>query len=197
MVEGDICDSDYRDLSPNCDVAIDIETTGLSELVDELCTVQICAETRVIIIRPTKRVVPRNLVSIIENSGHRKVFHHAAFDLRFLCKTWAVVPSNVVCTKIAAKILKFNDTSLRHVLRQRLGVRIDKKLQLSDWTATVLSDAQIRYCADDVAYLIPLYDALEDDMTRFSLLKYAQAAFEFLPTRVRLDLLDYPDLFQY
>ena len=55
------------------------------------------------------------------------------------------------------------------------------------------------YAASDVLYLHAIWARLEALLPRENRLDLAQAAYAFLPTRARLDLLGYaePDLFQH
>jgi ribonuclease D len=122
------------------------------------------------------------------------------FDLRFMAYRWKVIPANVVCTRISAKLLDPTNAyrhSLQSVLKQYLNVTIDKDEQRSDWSAGNLSEAQIAYAANDSAYLIDLFRELETRMSAQNLLQLAQSCFAFIPTRIQLDIRGYGDLFHY
>lgn len=60
-----------------------------------------------------------------------------------------------------------------------------------------LTEAQIRYAAADVRYLIPLYDALDANLHSMQLDDLASRCFEHLPVRVRLEVLGYDDVYGY
>ena len=70
---------------------------------------------------------------------------------------------------------------------------ISKQQQSSDWGAETLTDAQIDYAASDVLYLHQLRDALNGMLQREDRMDVAQACFDFLPTRARLDLMGWPE----
>ena len=56
-----------------------------------------------------------------------------------------------------------------------------------------LTDAQREYAASDVLYLHALKAQLELRLVREGRLALAQACFDFLPTRARLDLMGWGD----
>jgi ribonuclease D len=74
-----------------------------------------------------------------------------------------------------------------------LGIDLSKQQQSSDWGAPSLTDEQQRYAAADVFHLHALRARLDAILAREGRLDLAQSCFEFLPTRVRLDLEGWPD----
>ena len=65
---------------------------------------------------------------------------------------------------------------------------------MSDWGAADLTDAQLDYAASDVLYLHALREKLNERLEREGRTDLAQAAFDFLPTRARLDLAGWPEI---
>lgn len=59
--------------------------------------------------------------------------------------------------------------------------------------AAKLTDAQLDYAASDVLYLHRLREALNKRLLREDRMDIAQACFDFLPTRAKLDLAGWPD----
>jgi ribonuclease D len=82
---------------------------------------------------------------------------------------------------------------LAKLLQELLGVDISKQQQSSDWGAAELTEAQIDYAASDVLYLHQLRNALNEMLIREGRMEMAQACFDFLPMRARLDLMGWPD----
>jgi ribonuclease D len=78
-------------------------------------------------------------------------------------------------------------------LQELLGIDISKQQQSSDWGAETLTEAQIEYAASDVLYLHRLRDALDAMLEREGRKELAQACFDFLPVRARLDLMGWPE----
>ena len=105
------------------------------------------------------------------------------------------------CTKIAAKLVRtFTDRhGLKDLCRELLGVELSKQQQTSDWGAPELSAEQMAYAASDVLHLHALWARLEALLVREGRRELAQACFDFLPARCRLDMLGYeaPDIFSH
>ncbi len=130
-----------------------------------------------------------------------KLMHFARFDVAVLQRALGITVAPVRCTKIAAKLVRtFTDRhGLRDLCRELLGVEISKQQQTSDWGAPELSPEQLAYAASDVLHLHALWARLEALLVREDRLELAQACFDFLPARCRLDLLGYetPDIFAH
>ena len=69
-----------------------------------------------------------------------------------------------------------------------LGATLSKQQQSSDWGAPDINEAQRDYAASDVRYLHRLHEVLVTRLAREGRTDMAQACFDFLPTRARLDL---------
>jgi ribonuclease D len=184
---------DLPDLSRYTDsVAIDTETMGLHPHRDRLCVVQLSngdGSADVVQI-PKDRTDAPNLKALLANPKVTKIFHFARFDLAALYNAFGVMPEPVYCTKIASRLCRtYTDRhGLKDLVREVLNVDLSKQQQSSDWGAQTLSEAQLAYAASDVLHLHGLRERLNGMLTREGRLELAQACFEFLPTRARLDL---------
>ena len=191
--QGDLPDG--ADLGPV--VAIDTETLGLNPHRDRLCLVQLSrgdgSADLVQIARGQTRAA--NLERLLADRGVLKLFHFARFDLGVLAKTFGVFTAPVYCTKIASKLARtYTDRhGLKDVVRELLGVDVSKQQQSSDWGAATLTEAQQAYAASDVLYLHLLREKLDAMLAREDRALLAQACFDFLPTRARLDLSGWPE----
>lgn len=184
-------------------VAIDTETLGLNPLRDRLCVVQISpgdGTADVIQIDPGQKEAP-NLVKLIGDPNITKLFHFGRFDLAVLYHAFGVMPEPVFCTKIASRLTRtYTDRhGLKDLCSELLSVGISKQQQSSDWGAPKLSQEQIDYAASDVLYLHSLRDILVQRLARENRTVEAQACFDFLPFRARLDLMgwDEQDIFAH
>jgi ribonuclease D len=197
----DIPDSYLKNALSSGVVAWDIETSGLDWRTNEIGTCQLYTPSdSVAVIVQTNRNIPKRLGLLLSSGSVRKVFHHAMFDLRFMAHHWKVSPRNIACTKIASKLLDPSgggEHSLLPLLRNHLGIEIDKGQQRSNWLSKKLTEAQLSYAVNDVIYLVPLLTMLEKDLDSRGLLGLARACFDHIPTRVQLDLLGYSDVYNY
>ncbi|HVE20751.1 MAG TPA: ribonuclease D [Acidocella sp.] len=189
-------------------VAVDTETMGLDPRRDRLCLVQLSAGDGtahlVQIIPPAlggKGADCPNLKALLADPAVTKLFHFARFDVAALLNGLGVVTSPVICTKIASKLVRtYTDRhGLKELCRDLAGIEISKQQQTSDWGAPELTPEQMTYAASDVLYLHAIWARLEALLARENRLDLALAAYAFLPTRARLDLLGYaePDLFAH
>jgi ribonuclease D len=173
-------------------VAIDTETMGLEVGRDRLCVVQLSrgdGTADVIKIEVGQTSAP-NLTAMLADPKVLKLFHFARFDMASLCNAFGVMPGPVYCTKIASKLARtYTDRhGLKDITRELLGIEISKQQQSSDWGAETLTDAQLTYAASDVLHLHALRERLDAMLKRENRDAHAEAAFAYLPARVRLDL---------
>ncbi len=187
-------------------VAVDTETMGLNPHRDRLCLVQLSSgdgSAHLIQIVPERfgGAPAPNLARMMADPDVTKLMHFARFDVAVLQQALGVTVGPTKCTKIAAKLVRtFTDRhGLRDLCRELLGVEISKQQQTSDWGAMDLTPEQLAYAASDVLHLHALWEKLEALLVREERLELAQACFDFLPARCRLDLLGYetPDIFAH
>jgi ribonuclease D len=88
---------------------------------------------------------------------------------------------------------------LKTLTQDLLGVDISKQQQSSDWGADTLTEAQLAYAASDVLHLHALREVLDQRLAREERTQIAQACFDFLPNRAKLDLMgwDGTDIFAH
>lgn len=180
-------------------VAWDIETSGLDWFADRIATCQLYLPNGPIAIVRIQDAPPQ-LKSLLTNSSVKKIFHHALFDVKFMARSWEIVPQNIACTKIAAKLLdrkNMEKHSLQALLERHLHISIDKTQQTSDWFSPDLTEQQLAYAANDVLYLPELLQILEHKLKIEGLLNLTQACFDHIPTKVQLDVLGYKDIYTY
>ena len=202
ILRGDLDPAIAGKLSSVSRIAWDIETSGLDPVYDKIATVQLHApEFGTALVQILQDTNPARLCGLLEESKIQKVFHHAMFVLRFMVAKWNVRPIHVACTKVASKLLAPSEQSTAHTLQsllaEELGVHISKTQRLSNWLAEDLSADQVSYASADVQYLLPLLDHLERRIVAADLQTDFAACLAFLPTRVRLDLGNWPDVFGY
>ncbi len=179
------------------DLAVDTETMGLNPLRDRLCVVQIAdAEGDVHLVHFTQGTfeAPR-LKAVLSDPERTKIFHFARFDVATLLHHLDIVAAPLFCTKIASKLVRtYTDRhGLKALCHELLGLEMKKEQQSSDWGHTSLTKEQQNYAAGDVLHLHRLRAILQGRLQREERLDMAQRCFEFLPTRVQLDLMGWGD----
>jgi ribonuclease D len=180
-------------------VAVDTETMGLLPGRDRLCLVQISdggGDEHLVRFAPGSCFDAPNLKAVLADPTRLKLYHFARFDLASIMAYLNIMAEPVYCTKTASRLVRtYTDRhGLKDLVRETLGVELSKQQQSSDWGAPVLSDAQKEYAASDVRYLHRVKDVLDPRLEREGRVALAQACFDFLPHRARLDLAGWPEV---
>jgi ribonuclease D len=173
-------------------VAVDTETLGLVPRRDKLCLVQLSSgdgNAHLVQLDRTSYDAP-NLKALFVNPAITKIFHYARFDVAVIKQYLGVDTAPLYCTKIASKLTRtYTDRhGLKDLIKELLGIELNKTQQSSDWGAHMLSDAQKQYAAQDVIYLHELKSRLDQMLAREGREEIARACFNFIPTRAALDL---------
>jgi ribonuclease D len=173
-------------------VAVDTETLGLVPRRDKLCLVQLSSgdgNAHLVQLDRSSYDAP-NLKALFANPAITKIFHYARFDVAVIRQYLGVETAPLYCTKIASKLTRtYTDRhGLKDLVKELLGIELNKQQQSSDWGAHMLSDAQKQYAAQDVIYLHELKSRLDQMLAREGREAMAQACFGFIPTRAALDL---------
>jgi len=187
--EGDIPAGLFKGVTS---VAVDSETMGLSLTRDMLCVVQISAgdgDAHIVRLNRPAYDCP-NLKTLLTDPAVLKIFHFGRFDIAMFERHLGVETTPVWCTKIGSKLARtYTDRhGLKDVVKELVGVDLSKAQQSSDWGAAVLSPEQLAYAASDVLHLHGVKAKLETMIAREGRTALAQACFDFLPVRARLDL---------
>jgi ribonuclease D len=192
--KGDLPDG--LDLGPM--VAIDTETLGLKPARDRLCLAQLSAGdgTAHLVQFAAASYAAPNLKRLLSDPGTTKLFHFARFDIAVFRQHLRVTTSPIYCTKLASKLVRtYTDKhGLKDLVKELLAVDLSKEQQSSDWGAPELSEKQLAYAANDVAYLHRLKQVLDAMLMREGRTALAKACFDFLPFRADLDLAGWDDV---
>lgn len=179
-------------------IAVDTETMGLDLNRDRLCVVQLSTgdgNAYLVRFEHGKYDCP-NLKKLLSNTKRLKIYHYARFDVASIYKYLNIWAAPIYCTKIASRLVRtYTDRhGLKDLCRELLGVQISKQQQSSYWGAMALTEEQAEYAAGDVLYLHGLKEKLDVMLKRENRIHLAQACFDFMPTRVELDLSGWPDI---
>ena len=179
-------------------LAVDTETMGLDTHRDRLCLVQIsdgAGDEHLVRFGPKSDFAAPNLKALLGDPERVKIFHFARFDLAAIEHYLGVTAAPIFCTKIASRLVRtYTDRhGLKEIVRELIGQEISKQQQSSDWGGPELSGAQQEYAASDVRFLHRLMAELEIRLEREGRRDLAQACFDFLPDRARLDLAGWPE----
>ena len=184
------------DLKLGNTIAVDCEMGGLNIKRDPLCLVQISAgnsDAHIIQLDRSNYKAP-NLFKILEDRKVKKIFHFARADLTFISYHLKINVQNINCTKIKSKLSRtYTDRhGLKDLIKEFVGIDVSKQHQASDFGGE-LSQAQLKYCANDVIYLHKINDALDKILIRENRMKLYEDTIKFVQTRVDLDLASFKE----
>lgn len=171
---------------------------GLDLNRDRLCLLQISngdGEAYLIQFSKDNYDAP-NLKNLLLDKNREKIFHFARFDLAVIKKYLQVELSNIFCTKIASILVRTytEHHGLKYLCKELLGINISKQQQTSYWGSLQLSEEQKEYAAKDVIYLHSLKEILTSMLIEENRNDIAYKLFDFLPTRVNLDLMGWNEI---
>lgn len=162
-------------------ISIDTETTGLNPSQNELRIITVKLGDEAFYFKPNDLKSVNWMRDICENENIIKVFHYAAFDISFLHQIDVVEHNSVWCTKVAEKILTpKGNFSLKNLIHKYNDTRIEKGLQLSNWSKE-LSQAQEEYLGNDVWYLESIMKKQVDLLQVSNLYEAARKAMQAIP----------------
>ena len=172
-------------------LAIDCEFMGLNVSRDPLCLIQIStgnSDAHIIQLDRSNYKAP-NLVKILSDSKIVKIFHYGRADIAHIKYYLKTETNNILDTKIASKLARsYSDNhSLKTLIKEFLNIDISKQFQNSDFGGE-LSQAQLKYCANDVIYLHQIHNELTKILIREKRNELYKECLKFLKTRVDLDL---------
>jgi ribonuclease D len=109
------------------------------------------------------------------------ILHAANQDLTCLAEV-GLYPSRLFDTELAGRLLGDERVALGTMVERHLGVRLEKGHSAADWSTRPLPHDWLVYAALDVELLIPLRDALADELHRAGKDEWARQEFEAVRT---------------
>ena len=177
-------------------LAVDGEFMGLNIRRDPLCLIQISSgrsDAHIIQLDRSNYDAP-NLKKILNDETVTKIFHYGRADLAHIKFYLKVDTKNILDTKIASKLARsYSDNhSLKTLIKEFINIDISKQFQNSDFGGE-LTEAQKKYCANDVIHLHKIHEELKKILVREKRINLYKDCLKFLKTRVELDLAYFKD----
>ena len=177
-------------------IAVDGEFMGLNVRRDPLCLVQLSSgnsDAHIIQLDRSTYKAP-NLIKILSDEKITKIFHFGRADMAHIKYYLKTDTKNILDTKIASKLARsYSDShSLKTLIKEFINIDISKQFQSSDFGGE-LTEAQLKYCANDVIHLHKIHDELIKILNREKRTKLYEECLKFLKTRVELDLALFRD----
>ncbi len=163
--------------------AIGIDTEFMRERTyfTRLCLIQISLGDETVIIDPLVVEDLSPLFGLLRDSGVVKVLHAGIQDLEIFFRLMGATAAPVFDTQLAANLAGFpQQTGYGTLVRDLVGVQLDKADTFTDWARRPLTKAQIDYAHDDVRYLLPIYGKLRRALERDERIEWLEKDFERL-----------------
>jgi len=145
-------------------IAVDLEADSMYHFQEKVCLIQTATAHRKAVIDPLHIHDLSALGSVFADPNIKKIFHGADYDVRSLYRDFKFEVKDLFDTQVACKFLGVKATGLESVLMDHFGIQLDKKYQRKDWSIRPLPAAMLAYAADDVSYLLPLAQRLEESL---------------------------------
>jgi ribonuclease D len=161
--------------------ALDTEFLREKTYYPKLCLLQIATRQEVACIDPLALPDLAPLLEILVDPGITKVMHSCRQDMEIFYHLTGVPPAPVFDTQIAAPLLGYADQiGYANLVREVLGVSLEKLHTRADWSERPLTTDQLNYAADDVIYLVELYLKLYEALEQHGRLTWLEDEFRQL-----------------
>ena len=172
-------------------LAVDGEFMGLNIRRDPLCLIQISSgnlDAHIIQLDRSNYDAP-NLKKILNDDSIKKIFHYGRADIAHIKYYLKTDTKNILDTKIASKLARSYSDNHSHktLIKEFVNIDVSKQFHNSDFGGE-LTEAQKKYCANDVVYLHKIHEELNKILVREKRIELYHDCLKFLKTRVELDL---------
>lgn len=138
--------------------AIDTEFMREKSYYPQLCLIQIATPDGAVCIDPFGIDDLGPLLELLYDPAILKVFHAARQDLEIFHIMRGTPPAPAFDTQLAATLLGHGDqVGYGALVKETLGVELEKAHSRADWSLRPLTPEQLEYAADDVRYLVQVY----------------------------------------
>lgn len=162
-------------------LALDTEFLREKTYYAKLCLLQVASEDVVACVDPLALNNLDPLLEILYDPTVTKVLHSARQDLEIFFDLRGDLPRPIFDSQVAATLLGFGDQiGYANLVRQMLGVELDKLATRTDWSQRPLDEEQLHYAADDVRYLFIIYHQQVEALNNKGRMDWLQEDFKAL-----------------
>jgi ribonuclease D len=146
-------------------IALDTEFLREKTYYPKLCLLQVATPEHVACIDPLAIADLSPILDILFDETVTKVLHSGRQDLEIFYHLAGKLPSPVFDSQIAALLLGYPEqVGYASLVKDELGIELDKLHTRADWSLRPLSEEQLQYAADDVVYLAEIYQRLYEKL---------------------------------
>jgi len=159
-------------------IFVDTEFVGEGRYYPDVGAIQIAIPGQAALIDPLAVVDWSPLLEVMADRSIEKVFHAAGQDLPIFYRLLGQPVAPVFDTQVAAALLGYDEQiSFLNLVERATGTVLSKSHCFTDWLRRPLSSGQIEYALDDVRYLIPVYEHVITQLTKWGRLSWAREEF--------------------
>ena len=146
-------------------MALDTEFMREKTYRARLCLVQVAALDHIFLLDPLSNLDLSSIGDLLADPQVEVLVHAGKQDLEIFYDAYGSVPKNVFDVQVAAAFAGYG-ASLPYgrLVEAVLGLPLEKGESYTDWCQRPLTDAQMRYAADDVRYLPGVADRLKQTL---------------------------------
>jgi ribonuclease D len=154
-----------RDLSSAPAIGFDTETrpSFTKGVVHPVGLLQLSTDERVYLFRLNNCGLPAPLRELLANEETVKVGVGIRDDIRALRRVAEFSPASFIDLQRLVRAFGIEEMSFSKLMSIIFHVRISKRQRTSNWEATTLTPAQVRYAATDAWGSLKMYQALRSD----------------------------------
>jgi len=140
-------------------LGIDTEFDWRTTYFPILSLLQIATKDKIFLIDCLQLKNLKNLKNILEDQNRLVVFHSSRSDTTVLYTNLNIKVKNVYDIQIAEKIIQGGDIkNYASIVKTNLNISLDKSETNSNWLKRPFTKSQINYAANDVRFLIKIYN---------------------------------------
>ena len=162
-------------------IGLDTEFMREKTYFPRLCLVQLSLVDETVIVDPLAIEDLSPLFAVLRDTKIVKVLHAGTQDLEIFYRLMGTTAAPIFDTQLAANLAGFpQQTGYAMLVKDLIGVQLDKADTFTDWGRRPLSKAQVEYAHDDVRYLLPVYEKLKGSLERDERIEWLQQDFDRL-----------------
>ena len=176
--------------------SVDLETSGLSPHDSRILLCQIGFPDSQYVI-DARKVNLAPILPFMASNNWLKIFFNGKFDIQFLMKYYDAEVKNIFDCYIAERVLfpeARGGQSFEDLANLYLKIQLNKEVRKSfiGKGSGEFSEEQIKYAAEDVEYLFPLYESRKQALEDRQQTQIAQLEFDLVPVVAAMELTGVP-----
>ena len=144
-------------------IGLDTEADSLHSYYEKVCLVQVCSPDGYFLVDPLAKGLDLSAF-YASLTSHILIIHGADYDLRLLGRHPSFAATEIFDTSIAARFLGLEQIGYAALVQKFFDVTLCKASQRADWGRRPLPPRMEEYALNDVRYLLPLAEILENQL---------------------------------